>query len=79
MRLLVFLIYAVVGFILWRMVRLALRMLGGPPKETDGKVRGRPEQPVAKEEPFSRGQIKEAEFEDLTPPPKNDKHSSPSP
>ena len=77
MRLLVFLIYAVVGFILWRAVRLALRMIGGSSKETDGKVRGRPEQPVPQKDPFSRGQIKEAEFEDLTPPPKNDQQSSP--
>jgi hypothetical protein len=77
MRLLVFLIYAVVGFILWRAVRLALRMLGGSPKETDGKVRGRPEQPAPRKDPLSRGQIKEAEFEDLTPPPKKDQQFPP--
>lgn len=79
MRLLVLLIYAVVGFILWRAVRLALRMISRSPKETDERVRGRPEQPVAKKDTFSRGQIKEAEFEDLTPPPKNDQQSSPHP
>jgi hypothetical protein len=77
MRLLVLLIYAVVGFILWRAVRLALRMISGSPKETDGRVRGRPEQPVQDKEPFTRGQIKEAEFEDLTPPRKDDQQSSP--
>lgn len=72
MRLLVLVMYALVGFILWQAVRLAIRMIGGAPKEKDGKVRGRPEQPVPKKDPFSRGQIKEAEFEDLTPPKKND-------
>jgi hypothetical protein len=77
MRLLVLLIYAVVGFILWRAVRLALRMIGGSPKETDGKVRGRTEQPGPGKNPFTRGQIKEAEFEDLSPPRKNDQQSSP--
>ena len=75
MRLLVLVMYALVGFILWRAVRLAIRMIGGAPKEQDGKVQGRPEQPVPKKDPFSRGQIKEAEFEDLTPPKKNDRHS----
>jgi hypothetical protein len=77
MRLLVLLIYALVGFILWRAVRLAFRMMSGSAKEPDGKVRGRPEQPATRKDPLNKGQIKEAEFEDLTPPGKNDQKSSP--
>jgi len=77
MRLLVLLIYALLGFILWRAVRLAFRMISRSPGETDEKVRGRPEQPVPRKETLNRGQIKEAEFEDLTPPRKDDQQSSP--
>jgi hypothetical protein len=77
MRLLVLLIYALVGFILWRAVRLAARMMSGTPREQDGRVRGRPEQPVPHKDPLNKGQIKEAEFEDLTPPRKHDQQSSP--
>jgi hypothetical protein len=78
MRLLVFLIYALVGFILWRAVRLAARMMSGPQREQDGRVRGRPEKPAPQKDPFGKGQIKEAEFEDLTPPRKNDQQSPPN-
>ncbi len=77
MRLLVLMIYALVGFILWRAVRLAFRMISRSPKEPDGRVRGRPEQPAPRKDPLNRGQIKEAEFEDITPPKKSDQQSSP--
>jgi hypothetical protein len=77
MRVLVLLIYAVVGFILWRAVGMAVRMVRGSTKPTDGRVRGRHEQPAPHKDPFSKGQIKEAEFEDLTPPRKEDQQSPP--
>jgi hypothetical protein len=77
MRLLVGLIYALVGFILWQAVRMAVRMVSSSPKEQDGRVGGRPAQPVPRKDPFSQGQIEEAEFEDLTPPRKNDPQSPP--
>jgi len=77
MRLLVLLIYALVGFILWRAVRLAVRMVSGSAKEPGGRVRGRTEQQASHKDPFGKGQIKEAEFEDLTPPRNSDQQSPP--
>jgi hypothetical protein len=77
MRVLVLLLYAVIGFILWRAVGLAIRMVSGSAKGSDERVRGRHDQPAPRKDPFINGQIKEAEFEDLTPPRKDDQQSPP--
>jgi len=68
MRLLVFLFYAILGYILWRMIRVGIRMMQGSREDEDGRVRGTRTEPPARPMDFQSGEIKDAKFEDITPP-----------
>lgn len=78
MRLLSFLLYIILGYLVWRMIRVVARMLQGRRDDGGGYVRT-----ATKENPLHREQvdprvIQDAEFEDLTPPPSPEEGNKPT-
>ena len=55
--------FVLLGFIVWRVVRLALRLVAG-----DVRIRDRRPQRMESSGPPDLRNIEDAEFEDLTPP-----------
>lgn len=68
MKLLSFLVYLVLGYILWRIIRVVGRMLGGGNQESSGTVRKPTGAEPSRQDRVDPRTIKDAEFEDLTPP-----------
>jgi hypothetical protein len=66
MRLLQLFLYFVVGYILWRILRSWIRPRSGSDR-SNGRVHGEPG--AKKDTPRTFSDIKDAEYEDLTPPP----------
>jgi hypothetical protein len=67
MRLIQFIFYFSVGYLLWKLVRAAIRSLnrtGDPPPGSSSSK----QPPPPKRRVFQPEEIKDAEFEDITPP-----------
>ncbi len=70
MRLLVIVFYIILGVILWKVVRGALRMMQGAHKERNGRVHSSQADQAVRTKESQHREIQEADFEDLTPPRK---------
>jgi hypothetical protein len=57
-------LFILIGFFVWRIIRLAMRLLGGGVQSG-----GQPRTPDRSPEMPELKNIEDAEFEDLTPPP----------
>lgn len=68
MRLLIMVFYVGLGLILWRIVRVGLRMFQGSREEKSGRVYTSPSEPPIRSHDFESGEIQDAKFEDITPP-----------
>lgn len=68
MRLLIMVFYIALGLILWRIVKFGLRMFQGSRAEKSGRVYPPPAEPPIRSRDFESGEIKDAKFEDITPP-----------
>ena len=68
MRLLQLVLYFVIGYLVWRMMQVVFRSFSRPnPRPPDHTVRKN--DAPSKTEIFRETEIKDAEFEDITPPP----------
>ena len=76
MRLLVMAFYVILGFILWRLIRVALRMVQGSREDRSGRVHTPPAEPGVHSKEIPLGEIQDADFEDLAPPKKDESKES---
>jgi hypothetical protein len=74
MGLMRFLLIVILGYLLWRIVRLVFRMLQGPSRGQDGVIQ--PPEGQQPTKPFYTD-VKDAQYEDLPPSEQPDDTSTP--
>lgn len=77
MRLLQIILYFIIGYLLWRMVKVVIRMITGSSagRSSEASVKEGPS-PKKSTKNYRMDQIKDAEFEDITPSDKQSRDSS---
>ena len=71
-----FILFVIVGYILWRLVQMVVRIMGNRRNRHDNDIFESSQNRSSPAQKFS--DIKDADFEDITPKEKNDEKTKPS-